>query len=533
MAFFSWFKSKSGSSERNESEQEISAKGVAEPDPLRSAQNTPARQGIPHFRETLPHSSHAISRPSTFKRIARPTIDIPLLTLSQSLPEGLSRNNPSLDSKRRIQLPRQEVRVSDADHTGTVRLYVLHAVCPDIFAAPILANDNRSVRFPLPAWERLRNAEGVDIKPGSEPEKPSTEPHLEEKVDPIAQTIDDGNQKRIDEKLSNKDYSPSIANDEAPPTASKPIRADSGQSVRVALTPILRNLPPELSRAALHSAAGANTEIELPLGLIQPQLPNGQVTVPIPIFLRALPEPVRSAFGEADQSVQIPIPLKELFRLLPSDALPLRSDQETDEIRDPIDTPFTATAREEAEKFQQATGSPVGSETDHAQVEFSDSPQSDKVEAPSVGPESAVQTPPAKSEPDFSALQSVFLTEERLDLPTIAYKISALPGLQAALLHTADGRQLTGRFGDDQFERTALALFPVLFSEIKTRLDERECPGLETLTLSWQQEQVSIFSDGRLCLSVQHSRRPFKPGVREKLSLIFLRLTEALSTSEI
>jgi hypothetical protein len=125
------------------------------------------------------------------------------------------------------------------------------------------------------------------------------------------------------------------------------------------------------------------------------------------------------------------------------------------------------------------------------------------------------------------------LTDEPLDLPSIIGKISALPGLQTALLHTADGRQLTGAIGDQQFERAALTLLPALFGEVKTKLDERECTGLETLTFCWRQEQISIFSDGRLCLSVRHSRRPFKPGVREKLSLIFSRLAEALSSSEI
>src|SRR5258708_7197339 len=130
-------------------------------------------------------------------------------------------------------------------------------------------------------------------------------------------------------------------------------------------------------------------------------------------------------------------------------------------------------------------------------------------------------------EPDFSGLQTVFLTDERLDLPTIIDKISALPGLQTALLHTADGRRLAGAIGDEQFERTVLTLFPILFGEVKTKLDEQACTGLETLTFCWRQEQISVFSDGRLCLSVRHSRRPFKPGVREKLSLILSRLASA------
>jgi hypothetical protein len=138
-----------------------------------------------------------------------------------------------------------------------------------------------------------------------------------------------------------------------------------------------------------------------------------------------------------------------------------------------------------------------------------------------------------KAEPDFSSLQTFFLTDERLDLPTIINKIAALPGLHSALLHTADGRRLNGAMGNERLESAALALLPTLFRDVKTKLDERECTGLETLTFCWRQEQISVFSDGRLCLSVRHSRRPFKPGVREKLSLIFSRLAEALSSSEI
>jgi hypothetical protein len=303
----------------------------------------------------------------------------------------------------------------------------------------------------------------------------------------------------------------------------------------------LRHLPPELNRTALHNVAGSNSEIELPFDLIEPQLPNGRVTVPLSIFLEALPETIRNAFTEVDQSTQVPIPLKEIFRHLPSDALPLRADQEVDEVGDPIDTPFTTTAREDAERFRNAASTVEKSDQEFAQPEVGHSAQSEKTEAPSDTLEPVIPAPEpeipaaaaAKMEPNFSALQTVFLTDERLDLPTIIDKISALPGLQTALLHTADGRRLTGAIGDEQFERTVLTLFPVLFGEVKTKLDERACTGLETLTFCWRQEQISVFSDGRLCLSVRHSRRPFKPGVREKLSLILSRLAEALSPSEI
>ncbi|HXM24561.1 MAG TPA: hypothetical protein VN957_00935 [Chthoniobacterales bacterium] len=470
-------------------------------------------------------------------------------TLWQSLPEGLAQDNTSLDPKRRIQIPRKEVRINDVDHTGTVSLYVVHAVCPDIFAAAVPALDNRSLKFPLPAWERLRNIEVLELKaaPDTDPGsvKPQPDPPMVEKSDaPAQEPKEQLDQHQTDEgaKPSDKPQPPSTTNGEMQPPEAHPNGTGRSRNLRIALSPILRQLPPELNRTDLHNVAGSNSEIELPFELIESQLPNGRVTVPFSIFLEALPETIRNAFTEVDASTQVPIPLKEIFRHLPGDALPLRADQQVDEVGDPIHTPFTTTAREDAERFRNAASTVEKSDQESAQPELGRSfALSEKTEAPSDTPEPVILAPEpeiptaaaAKTEPNFSALQTVFLTDERLDLPIIIDKISALPGLQTALLHTADGRRLTGAIGDDQFERTVLTLFPVLFVEVKTKLDDRACPGLETLTFCWRQEQISVFSDGRLCLSVRHSRRPFKPGVREKLSLILSRLAEALSSSEI
>jgi hypothetical protein len=547
MAFFSWFKSKSENPGRDESESHPSSKTAAEPKTVATGKTSPVRQGVPRFRETVPEGARTISGSATFKRPIRATIDIPLQTLWQSLPEGLAQDNTSLDPKRRIQIPRKEVRINDIDHTGSVSLYVVHAVCPDIFAAPVAALDNRSLRFPLPAWERLRNIEVLEVKaaPDTDPEsvKPQPDPPIVE--DSPAQGLKEQmDQQQTDEgaKPSDKPQPASTTNGEIQPPETHPNGTGRSRNLRIALSPILRHLPPELNRTALDNVAGSNSEIELPFELIESQLPNGRVTVPLSILLEALPETVRNAFTEVDQATQVPIPLKEIFRHLPSDALPLRADQEVDEVGDPIDTPFTATAREDAERFRNAASTVEKSDQESAQPELGCSiAQSEKAKAPSDTPEPVTPAPEpqipaaaaAKMEPNFSALQTVFLTDERLDLPTIIDKISALPGLQTALLHTADGRRLTGAIGDDQFERTVLTLFPALFGEVKTKLDERACPGLETLTFCWRQEQISVFSDGRLCLSVRHSRRPFKPGVREKLSLILSRLAEALSSSEI
>jgi hypothetical protein len=531
MAFFSWLKSKSGNPGRDDPEKHPAEKPAAESIPL--------RQNVQRFRETVPQSARAVSGSSTFKRPVRATIDIPLQTIWQSLPKGLAQENPSLDPKRRIQIPRKEVQVNDTDHTGTVSLFVLHTVCPDIFVTPLPSLYNRSVKFPLPAWERLRNIEVLEVEaaPTPLPEQEEAEPGRPtvEQPDLPVQSKEQTDQRQTGEgeNLSDNRQEPSTINGATQPPETHSDRTEGSQSIRIALSPILRDLPFEFNHTDFHNAVGPNFEIELPLELIQPQLANGKVTVPLSVFLETLPETLRNAFGGVDQSTQVPIPLKEIFRHLPGDALPLRADQKVDEVREPIDTPFTSSAREDAKRFRNIPGSVERSEKEADRQEVGDSVRSEKIGALSDTPEPETPTVAAKTEPDFSSLQTVFLTDEPLNLPTIIGKISALPGLQTALLHTADGRQLSGTIGDQQFERAALTLFPAVFGEVKTKLDERECTGLETLTFCWRQEQISIFSDGRLCLSVRHSRRPFKPGVREKLALIFSRLAEALSSSEI
>jgi len=227
-----------------------------------------------------------------------------------------------------------------------VSLFVLHAVCPDIFVSPLPSLYNRSVKFPLPAWERLRNVEVLEVKAAPVPLPEQVEPRpdhaIVENPDlPAQMSKEQTHQHQTDEgeSLSDKRQEPAATNGETQPPETHSNGTDRSRSIRIALSPILRHLPPELNHTALHDAAGSNCEIELPLELIQPQLSNGRVTVPLSVFLEALPETVRNALAEVDRSTQVPIPLKEIFRHLPGDALPLRADQEVEELREPIDTP--------------------------------------------------------------------------------------------------------------------------------------------------------------------------------------------------
>src|SRR5260370_843703 len=178
------------------------------------------------------------------------------------------------------------------------------------FARPFL-------KFPLPAWERLRNVEVLEVKtaPDAAPEsvKPQPDRPIVEKPDsptqgPKEQT--DQHQTNEGEKLSDKPQPPSTTNGEMQPPAAHPNGTGRSRNLRIALSPILRHLPPELNRTALHNVAGSNSEIELPFDLLKPQLPNPLPPVPFSLFLRPLPPTLPHAFTEINQSTQIPLPLQ-------------------------------------------------------------------------------------------------------------------------------------------------------------------------------------------------------------------------------
>src|ERR1700730_8367194 len=246
MAFFSWLKSKSGNPGRDHPEKHR----VENP----AAESIPLQQNVPRLRETVPQAARAVSGSSTFKRPVRATIDVPLQTPWQSLPEGLAQENPSLDPKRRIQIPRKEVQVNDTDHTGTVSLFALHAVCPDIFVTPLHSDYNRSVQFPLPAWERLRNVEVLEVKaaPVPLPEQKEAQPDRPtvEKPDlPVQKTKEERDQHQTDEgeNLSDNRQEPAAVNGATQPAEIHSNRTERSQSIRIALSPILQQLPAELN----------------------------------------------------------------------------------------------------------------------------------------------------------------------------------------------------------------------------------------------------------------------------------------------
>lgn len=568
MSFFSWFRSKSEKSEQDE----LELKGSNEAPETHADPEHPSlpssRVPPPRLRETVPGNRPKPASPADstaspkegFRRPLRATVDVPLQVLLLQLPTDVTKSNIDIDPKRRVQIPRKALQIDEAHQTAKVTFATLFASCPDIFSVPIAPLDQRTLEFNLPAWERSRltdpgeksgaatvvpEAASTGLTPASagreKTDTPPTTPFESTRSGAVSDRFTSSSGEQLSEE---RRPSSDSAKPETSPANAERNGAESPRAVRIALAPILKSLPPELQPSepeALANAPGAT--VELPVELISPQLATGKVTIPFSTFLSSLPEEARAHFPQADPTAEVPIPIKEILQDYPHDLLRPRPDQEPEEVVPSIPTPFTAPAREDTERFSKL---PVETQTELP----SDSRQLgllEQAETPSQTPPPPVahetpvtaETPIAaqspvteemtvaeekpaaehKSAPDFSALQSVFLTDEELDLNKVVQKVGELPGVNSALFFAADG-SLQGEPEKLGLTQSSVHLLSTLSHEIGQRVGGLGLGQIETFTLGWKRELVSVFTRGESGFVVRHEKRPFKPGVREKICLV-------------
>jgi hypothetical protein len=574
MSFFSWFRSKSEKSEQDE----LELKGSHEaPETHADAENSPpqsSRVPPPRLRETVPGSRPKPASPADststpregFRRPLRATVDVPLQVLLLQLPTDVTKSNIDIDPKRRVQIPRKALQIDEARQTANVTFATLFASCPDIFSVPIAPLDQRTLEFNLPAWERSRLAESGE-KTGSTTASseaasatliPTDEANEKTGALPASRFESSRKSAGPDRLTSSGELLPAEKRpaaevgkpDETSPATAERNGSESPRTVRVALAPILKNLPPELQPsepAALANAPGA--AVEIPLELINSQLATGRVTIPFSTLLASLPEEARAHFPQADPTTEVPIPIKEILQNYPEDLLRPRPDQEPEEVLPSIATPFTAPAKEDTERFSKL---PVETQAEPSAPDSHQLELIESTETPTQSPTPVAHEVPITSEtpvaaekpvteekvvaeektvteekplvehktaPDFAALQSVFLTEEALDLNKVVQKVGELPGVNSALFFAADG-SLQGEPEKLGLTQSSVQLLSSLSHEIGQRVGGLGLGQIETVTLGWKRELVSVFTRGESGFVIRHEKRPFKPGVREKICLV-------------
>jgi hypothetical protein len=152
-------------------------------------------------------------------------------------------------------------------------------------------------------------------------------------------------------------------------------------------------------------------------------------------------------------------------------------------------------------------------------------------------PQSApVPPPPAENAPpalpisrfDQHSLQSLFMTEETLDLAKISRLAAALPGLQGCVI-VARGETFSSGILPEGFHLNALR---GLAPQVGAAADRLPIGELKNFTLYGEQYSISFFERPAVCLCAVHRARSFVPGVREKLVAVVDELARPAGDSK-
>jgi predicted regulator of Ras-like GTPase activity (Roadblock/LC7/MglB family) len=282
----------------------------------------------------------------------------------------------------------------------------------------------------------------------------------------------------------------------APPPMPEAAPPDD-KKISLALKPILQSLPVfELSGDPKEVPEEAR--VEFSFSLIHSQLASGRVAVPPELFEKALPPDGRRFFTAKNLQMPVLLPLQEVLKNLPSDALRMRDDQEEREVGETIETPFSTTAAEDAKRFNKEPQSLV---------------QPDPILEPPVAAEAATEEPAG-------------------DAKSILAQISALPGVSGCALTFADGLSLAGNLPPELRADALCAIAPSLLQRIETHLTDTEVGGLGALTLHCTKSTITFLKHANICLTALHANGELTDDVRAELNRMLVALSRTYPQNE-
>ena len=321
--------------------------------------------------------------------------------------------------------------------------------------------------------------------------------------------------------------------------------------VALPLRPILASLPP-MQVAGDVGSVPADAKISFQMALIAPQLATGKVVISPKDFHAALPEQYRGLFLPDAVEAPVPLSLPDVLANLPGDSLRVREDQEVATHDEMFETPFSAKAKEDAERFARREGTvlpaaaPAEPEVAKAEVpKVTIPPQqapsvarvetagprvskmpAPKVEAPRVEVSAPVEhfgviptaigeisTPtPAEAPAKFDAKAAIALA-------------CALPGVASCSVIFADGLIIAGNIPQEMHMEGLSALAPTMLKKLQKHMCETQLGPLSCMTVHGERSPVTFFSAGNLCLTAVHNGAELSGESRRELS----RITQELS----
>jgi hypothetical protein len=128
---------------------------------------------------------------------------------------------------------------------------------------------------------------------------------------------------------------------------------------------------------------------------------------------------------------------------------------------------------------------------------------------------------------DPSALQELFMTEEKLTLDRVIGLAGQLPGIRACVLAYGDQVVCASHPTTGLDLQTLSGQAMTMLSQIREASDKMGLGAVPAVTLHAEQGALSFIHKGELCLLVMHADRGFVPGVRERLQEILGHLSYA------
>ena len=128
---------------------------------------------------------------------------------------------------------------------------------------------------------------------------------------------------------------------------------------------------------------------------------------------------------------------------------------------------------------------------------------------------------------DPTALQALFMTEEKLTLERVISRAGELPGLKACVLAHGDKVLCTSNTTAGLDLKTLSGQAMTMLGQIRESTANMGLGAVPAVTLHAEQGALSFLHNGELCLLVLHADRGFVPGVRERLQEMLGHLKDA------
>ena len=297
--------------------------------------------------------------------------------------------------------------------------------------------------------------------------------------------------------------------------------------ISLPLLPILKSLPP-MQLTADPGSVPSDVRLELPFALVEPQLASGRVTITAKVFEVSMPVSFRGLFQAGPGAVDVLLPLQEVLKNLPTMSLRMREDQEEQEAGQNFATPFSATADEDAKRFN-VPATPVPKPIVAEPLPEAVAPSQGEISKETTEDARADVQKETSDRPLRTPLQVALNTDEKLDAKGVVALINKIPGVKSGALLFGDGLSLAGTLPPELETEGICAMAPSLMQRLENHIVDTKLGLLRGMTLSCTKGVITFYMHENLCLAALHADLDLPAESQEKLTRIVHEMSRKYS----